>query len=133
MISKMDEGSDLNIGMDIALGLGDPCTITTTILTIPLVILFALILPGVRFFPVGLLMSVCYISVLCAMESKGNLFRSVISSTVFCIITMYLAAYVAPGATEMLRGAGVNINGLGTDVTISEPWNVLIYFFKTLF
>ena len=110
MISKMDEGSDLNIGMDIALGLGDPCTITTTILTIPLVILFALILPGVRFFPVGLLMSVCYISVLCAMESKGNLFRSVISSTVFCIITMYLAAYVAPGATEMLRGAGVNIN-----------------------
>jgi len=127
MTKRMGPGSELNIGMDIALGLGDATTITTTVISIPLVILCALILPGIQFFPVGLLMSVCYISVGCTMASKGNLLRSIISTVVFCVITLYLAAYVAPGATKMLNSAGVSISGQGTDVTFSEIWNVIIY------
>jgi PTS system galactitol-specific IIC component len=131
MIKRMGN-SNLNIGMDIALGLGDPTTITTTVVSIPIVMLFALILPGVQFFPIGLLMSVTYISVMCVLTSKGNLFRSIVSTVVFCIITFYLAAYIAPGATHMLTSAGVKLDGLGTDVTFSEPWNLLIYWVSTL-
>lgn len=132
MVKKMGKDSKLNVGMDIALGLGDPTTITTTVISIPLVMLFAIILPGVQFFPIGLLMSVTYISVMCAMASKGNLFRSITSTVVFCIITFYLAGFVAPGATEMLNSAGVGLEGLGTDVTFSTLWNLLIYWFSTI-
>ncbi|MBS4210475.1 PTS transporter subunit IIC [Bacillus sp. FJAT-50079] len=132
MIKRMGDNSKLNVGMDIALGLGDPTTITTTVVSIPLVMLFALILPGVQFFPIGLLMSITYISVMCTLTSKGNLFRSVVSTVVFCIITFYLAALIAPGATHMLTSAGVKLTGLGTDVTFSEPWNLVIYWFSTL-
>ncbi|MDN3017942.1 PTS galactitol transporter subunit IIC [Paenibacillus sp. BSR1-1] len=131
MLKRMGT-SELNVGMDIALGLGDPTTITTTVVSIPIVILFALILPGVHFFPIGLLMSVTYISVLCTLASKGNLFRSILSTVVLCIITFYLEGYVAPGATEMLTGAGVKVKGLGSDFVFSEPWNVLIYWINTL-
>lgn len=132
MIKRMGKDADLNIGMDISLGLGDPATITTTVVSIPLVMLFALILPGVHFFPIGLLMSITYISVMSTMASKGNLFRSIVSTVVFCIITFYLAGYVAPGATHMLTSAGVKLDGLATDVTFSTPWNLLIYWIDTL-
>jgi len=132
MIKKMGKDSKLNVGMDIALGLGDPTTITTTVVSIPIVMLLALILPGVMFFPIGLLMSVIYMSVLCTMASRGNLFRSITSTVVFCIITFYLAGYIAPGATKMLNSAGVGLEGLGTDFTFSPIWSVVIYWFSTL-
>lgn len=127
MVKRMKDNSKLNVGMDIALGLGDPATITTTVVSIPIVMLFALILPGVQFFPIGLLMSVTYISVMCTLASKGNLFRSITSTVVFCIITFYLAGHIAPGATQMLTSAGVEVSGLATDVTFSEIWNLVIY------
>ncbi|WP_373818233.1 PTS transporter subunit IIC [Glaesserella sp.] len=132
MTKRMGSNSELNIGMDIALGLGDATTITTTVVTIPLVILCALVLPGVQLFPVGLLMSICYMSVGCTMASKGNLLRSIISTLVFSIITLYLAAWIAPGATKMLTSAGVPVSGLGTDVTFTEIWNLVIYWVYTL-
>jgi galactitol PTS system EIIC component len=131
MIKHMGE-SELNVGMDIALGLGDPTTITTTVVSIPIVILLSLVLPGVQFFPIGLLMSVTYISVLMTLTSKGNLFRSIVSTVVLCVITFYLEAKVAPGATKMLTGAQVKVSGLASDFTFSEPWNVFINWISTL-
>ncbi|WP_245741499.1 PTS transporter subunit IIC [Propionispira arboris] len=131
---RIETEKEIIIGMDVALGLGDPTTITTTVVTIPLVILFALILPGVQFFPVGMLTSVCYFAVVCTLASNGNLFRSVISTLIYCIISMYTCAYVAPGATAMLNAAGLSINGLGTDVSVGSPiWGVLIYWLSTIF
>lgn len=133
MIKQMKGNTKLNIGMDIALGLGDPATITTTVVSIPIVMLFALILPGVQMFPIGLLMSITYISVMSTLASKGNLFRSILSTVVFSVITFYLAAHIAPGATHMLTSAGVQVEGLATDVTFSEIWNLLIYWASELF
>ncbi len=133
MKKKLDKEKELTIGMDVALGLGDPTTITTTVITIPFVILFALILPGVQFFPVGMLTSVCYFAVVCTLASNGNLVRSVISTLTYCVISMYTCAYVAPGATAMLKAAGLSITGLGTDVSVGSPiWGVIIYWFSSV-
>ncbi|EGF47016.1 PTS system galactitol-specific IIC component, partial [Lacticaseibacillus rhamnosus MTCC 5462] len=41
MTKQMGEKADLNIGMDIALGLGDPATVTTTVISIPIIVIFA--------------------------------------------------------------------------------------------
>ena len=134
MKKRMGDNENLSIGMDVALGMGDPTVITTTVITIPLVILAALVLPNVQFFPVSMLTSVCYFAVVCTLASKGNLFRSILSTLIFCIISMYTCAYVAPGATEMLRAAGFEISGLGTDVSVGAPiWGVGIYWLSTLF
>ena len=45
MKSKMGDDAEIYIGMDIALGLGDPCCITSTVIAIPCVILMAFIIP----------------------------------------------------------------------------------------
>lgn len=133
MTKQMGEESDLNIGMDLALGLGDPTTITTTVISIPLIMLAALVLPGIKMFPVGLLMSVTYVSVMTVLSSKGNLLRSIITTVIFGVIVMYLGGYVAPGATEFLTRAGVELKGQGTDFVLTGPWSILTYFISTLF
>lgn len=132
MTKQMGDNTELNIGMDVALGLGDPMTITVTVISIPLIMIAALILPNIQMFPIGLLMSVAYISVMTVMASKGNFLRSIISTVVFGVIVMYVRGYVAPGATEMLQGAGIQLEGLGTDFVLTGPWQVLTYWIKTL-
>ena len=46
---------------------------------------------------------------------------------------MYLGGYVAPGATEMLNGAGVGLKGQGTDFVLTGPWSILTYWLSTIF
>ncbi|MGT2722403.1 hypothetical protein [Streptococcus porcinus] len=45
---------------------------------------------------------------------------------------MYLGAYVAPGATEFLKGAGVKLSSQGTDFVLTGSWEILTYWIKTL-
>lgn len=133
MMKQMGENTELHIGMDIALGLGDPTAITTTVVSIPLIMIFVLLLPGMKAFPVGLLMSVTYISVMAVLGSKGNLLRSIISTVIFGVIVMYLIGWIAPGATIMLKDAGIPVSGLESDFTFTGPWSLLIYWLKTVF
>ncbi|EGJ27272.1 PTS transporter subunit IIC [Streptococcus porcinus] len=132
MMKQMGEDSELNIGMDCALALGDPATVTVTVITIPLTMLAALVLPGVRTFPIGILTSIIYMTTMTVMASKGNVIRSIISTLLFSIVVMYLGAYVAPGATEFLKGAGVKLSSQGTDFVLTGPWEILTYWIKTL-
>ena len=132
MNKMMGDDTDLNIGMDVALGLGDPATITTTVISIPIVVIFALILPGMKLFPVCLLMSITYISVMTVMASKGNLLRSIISAVLFSILVIYLEGWVAPGATAMLKGSGVGLNGQGSDFVLTGPWELVTYWLHTI-
>jgi PTS system galactitol-specific IIC component len=132
MTRRSGNNANLNVGMDISLGLGDQTTITNTLYSIPLILILALVLPGVKFFPLGVFMSVTYISVMSVLAGKGNLFRSVVSNLVICTITFYLGGYVAPAATVMLTNAGIPLDSPATDIVFSEIWNVLIYWLSTV-
>ena len=86
MKRKMGDDAEIYIGMDIALGLGDPCCITSTVIAIPCVILMAFIIPNMTYFPIGLLTIVCYVTPMCVMASKGNLFRSIVTTILLSLI-----------------------------------------------
>lgn len=106
---------ELNIGMDIALALGDPTAITTTVLMIPLAIAFAFIIPGMTYFPVGVLTNIVYMVPLICLAHKGNLFRSIITSAVFLFAVEWMANIFAPEATAMMKASGVKVDGMVTD------------------
>ncbi|GLI20204.1 PTS galactitol transporter subunit IIC [Tepidanaerobacter syntrophicus] len=115
MKKKVGEDSELYIGMDIALGLGDPTAITTTVILIPLAILYAFLIPNMSYFPVGLLTVIVYIVPLLAMASNGNLLRTLISSAIFLLIVEICANIFAPEATAMMHATGVTVEGTVTD------------------
>ncbi|EAA2974036.1 PTS galactitol transporter subunit IIC [Escherichia coli] len=132
MQKQMGKDAELNIGMDCALALGDPATVTVTVITIPLTMLCALVLPDIKIFPIGVLMSIIYMTTMTVMVSNGNVVRSIISTLLFCVVVMYLGGYVAPGATQFLAGAGVGLQGQGTDFVLTGPWEILTYWLSTV-
>lgn len=115
MKKSLGENSKIYIGMDVALSLGDPVCITTTVICIPLVILMAFIIPHMTFFPVGILTVICYIVPFCALPSKGNLLRTLISSVFVLLLVVFFANYFASEATAMLSVTGVKVSGMVTD------------------
>lgn len=126
--------SEIYIGMDIALSLGDPACITTTILTIPVVILFAFIIPGMTYFPIPILGVICYVVPLCVMSSNGNLFRSLITAFFSMFYIVYFSNMFAPEATLMMAATGMPVQGMVTDGFFGfDPGCVIIGFLFRIF
>lgn len=127
MKKKIGNDSEIYIGMDIALGLGDPACITTTVVTIPFVILMAFIIPGMTYFPLGLLGEVCYLTPMIVLASKGNLFRSIVVTITCMFIVVFCANIFAPEATAMMNVTGVPVDGMVTASHFGwNPGNIII-------
>lgn len=108
MIKKLGKDADFNIGVDIALGVGDQTAITVGALMIPIAILLAFILPGNAFFPIAFFgSSLTYAMVTVCMVSKGNVFRSILIGTVYMVFTIYAFNFTADICTQFVVNAGV--------------------------
>lgn len=120
--SKLGEDAEIYIGMDIALGLGDPTCITATAIMIPIVIGLSFLIPDMRFFPLGILAEVCYIAPMAAMTSRGNLLRTLLCMSAVFFIAMWLMSINADFCTQFLNIC--NVDFAGTAVTASHfGWN----------
>lgn len=116
MKKHLGEDAELWIGMDVALGLGDPACVTCTAICIPITIAMAFIIPNMTYFPIGLLTIVCYTTVFCVMASNGNLIRSLVCSILCMFIIAFCANQFVPEATAMFSVTGLDLKGgLATD------------------
>lgn len=113
--SKDGKERELVIGMDIALGLGDPTAVTATVLLIPMAILFAFLIPGMTYFPVGMLTGIVYMVPLIALGCRGNLFRTLVAGSFFLLFVEWMTHLLAPEATMMMKATGVPVDGTVTD------------------
>lgn len=129
MHEKVGEDADLYIGMDVSLGLGDPACITCAAVMIPVTILLSFLIPGMRFFPLGILAEVCYLAPMCVLASKGNIFRTMVTMIILMYLTLFFANMFIPEATQMLSVTGVNIDGMVTASHFGwNPGNLLVSF-----
>lgn len=116
-LGKNKDGSEreLSIGMDVALALGDPAAITITVLMIPLCIAFAFIIPGMNYFPVGMLTVIVYMMPMICLACNGNMFRSLIIGAIYMFFVEWGASFFAPEAIAMMHATGVHVSGSVTD------------------
>lgn len=116
MRKHLGEDAELWIGMDVALGLGDPACVTCTAICIPITIAFAFLIPNMTYFPIGVLTIVCYTTVFCVLASDGNLIRSLICSILSMFIIVFCANLFVPEATTFFNVTGLDIgNNMATD------------------
>ena len=115
MKKHVSSEANLWIGMDVCLGLGHPTCIVCTAICIPFTILLAFLIPGMSYFPIGTLTSVCYITVLCVMACKGRLVRSLICCMVSMLLIVWGANQFAVEATAMINSTNLHVDGLITD------------------
>lgn len=123
------------VGMDIALALGDPCAITSAVILVPVLILFALFIPAIKFFPTSCLSTIIYFAALPSMVHKGDLLRTIVTTALLELFFMLCASIFAPEATKMLVTLGVETGGITwTDASFGNNIAIpIIAFISRLF
>lgn len=96
----------LYIGLDSAVGVGNPITIAISLILVPLTLIIALILPGNKVLPFGDLATLPYMFVLILPLCKNNGFRALIVGIVSLISGLYFATDIAGLHTSMAISSG---------------------------
>lgn len=129
MQKKLGNEYDINIGMDVALGLGDTCAIQTAVIMIPITIALGFIVPGVNFFPIGLVGGMVYTTTVSSWASKGNVLKTLISAIMVTIYELIAMSFMAGLTTLVVKAAGTMDLSGGAQVvgTVCDTiYNVII-------
>ena len=108
ILQKRTGGRNLFIGVDCAIAVGHSAVLATTTLMIPLMILFAFIIPGARMMPLADLPSLLFFWVYIVAPCGGDIIRCLIACIVAGLIVTVLLLKVAPygAAAAALQGVG---------------------------
>ena len=106
---KRAGGRDIHIGLDSAIIIGHPSTISASLLLVPIAILLSIILPGNRVILFADLAAIPFFVVMYGPLMKGNIFRMTVAGTLFLIAGFYMATAMGPLFTAAAQNAGFAI------------------------
>lgn len=104
-------GSSRNWSLSVndAVGYGEPATLMTGLILIPIMVLLAVVLPGNETLPLVDLIALPYMVEMIICTSKGNIFKGIISGVIWFSIGLYVCTFTAPYFTEVAAQVGVVI------------------------
>lgn len=97
------------IGMDAAVALGNPTTITTALILTPVILLLALIVPHNQFLPFTDISSTPYIMALIVPMCNENAFRSLLTGIIMMAVGLLIATAIAPVFTQAAVASGYSL------------------------
>ena len=110
--SHLGDDYDIYIGMDEALYLGDEVGIQCSVIMIPIALALAF-LPGVTVFPIASIGSLCYTTCACSLFAKGDVFKTIVASSVCLIYCFEIYSFMAPLATKLALETGYITASMG--------------------
>ncbi len=120
------------IGLDSAVGVGHPMSLTVALILVPLSVFLAVILPGNRTLPFADLSVYPWMFVLITPVVKGNGFRALLIGLVCVIGGLYISTYLSTYMTPAAIKAGYDM-GTATEITsICDGANPLTFLFVLL-
>lgn len=124
-------GRQWYLGINDATGFGEPSTLISGILLIPIMILLAVILPGNKVLPLVDLIAIPFLIQTIIAITRGNIMKSVIIGAVWFSFGLYTATYTASMFTQVATQVGVEIPAVGLMVTsfaiLTNPFAALIF------
>jgi PTS system galactitol-specific IIC component len=105
------------IALDNAIIVGKPAVIVSGLILIPIALILALVLPGVRFLPIGDLANMVGLVIMITVASRGNVIRSVLISIPAVVGSLYVAGALAPMFTALAFDAGFTVPGYSGEIT----------------
>jgi PTS system galactitol-specific IIC component len=88
------------IGLDSAVGIGHPITLTVALILVPIAVFLAVILPGNKVLPFGDLATIPWMFVLITPIVRGNGFRALIVGVIVLSFGLLIATNLAPLFTQ---------------------------------
>ncbi|GGE31545.1 putative permease IIC component [Pullulanibacillus camelliae] len=122
--NKRFHGKELFIGLDSAVTLGHPTTITVGILIIPITLLLSALLPGNHVLPLADLAFAPFFICMATIMHKGDVIRTLISSTINMVLVLYISTYFSPYYTNLAKNGGFDVAKNGTKVSALYVGNV---------
>ena len=125
-------GREFFIGLDSAILIGHPITITAGILLIPITLLLAAILPGNTTLPAADLAATAFFVAMVPPLTRGNLFRSILYGTIIMAIVLYIASAFAPLLTQIAQDIGYAIPEGAVQITGLSGGNWIAWILTTI-
>lgn len=105
------------IGLDVAIIVGNTSIIVTALLLMPIALLLAFLLPGIRFIPLGDLANLMCPLALIVVATRGNIIRSVLLGIPVIIAKLYIASTLAPLFTKLTTACHLSFEGYSGAIT----------------
>ena len=97
------------IAVNDAVGYGEPATLISGLLLIPIMVAVSVVLPGNQVLPVVDLLAIPYMVQGLVAVYKGNISKILVAGTIWFSLGLLMCTYTAPLFTEVARGAGFAI------------------------
>ncbi len=126
-MSRKFPGRKMNIGMDLAVLLGDKEVITMAMIMVPITLVLAIILPYNKLLPFTDLPAMTYFMVAPVMAGKRNSFRSLLIGVIVICGMLFIATDLAPLFTQVGTSSGLIDAGSGSVSALSGGGEVLAW------
>lgn len=117
---------DLYIGLDSAITIGHPVTISIGFLMIPVFMVVAAILPGNTTLPLGEVPFAAFYVCFATIVHRANRRRTIVSSLIFIPIVLWVSSWAAPMFTQLANSAGMDLVAAGQQATTMALGNLFI-------
>lgn len=108
-MTKRFKGQEFYIGMDSAVLLGHPTTITVGLVLMPIALLLAIILPGNAIIPLAGISSMQWDVAMATVIHKGKFWRTLVSGIIGTAMVLLISSYFAPYITQFALSGAISI------------------------
>jgi len=137
IVSKKMKDKEVYIGMDVAIGVGNPTVLIVSIIIIPIMLVLSAIIPGNRMLPFADLSSMALYVLWAVVVCKGNLFRSIVAAIVGAIVYLLCGTFVSNVYTQAAINAAPDMIPEGTmfvsSISAGNPLYTILLFITKLF
>lgn len=98
--TKFKNRGKIFIGLDSAVGIGHPITLTVALILVPVAVFLAVILPGNKVLPFGDLATIPWMFVLITPMVRGNGFRALVVGVIVLAVGLLIATNLSPLFTQ---------------------------------
>ena len=122
---KFKGNSKLYIGLDSAVGVGNPVTLTISLVMVPITILLAFLIPGNEFLPFASLAGLPFMFVLIAPLCRGDFFRTLVVGIIIVSGGLLIGTNIAPIFTEAAAAANFSVpegSSLISSIDYGSSW-----------
>lgn len=137
MASRKLKGREIRIGMDAAIGVGNPDVLLLSILIIPIMLVLSAAMPHNRMLPFADLSSMTLYILWAVIACRGNMFRALIAGTIGAALYLLCGTYVANVYTDAATALAPDMIPEGTmlvsSISAGNPiYTVLLFLCKIL-
>ncbi len=124
---KFKARGKIYIGLDSAIGIGNPTTLAVSLILIPVALVLAVILPGNEVLPLVDLSVIPYMFVLIIPIVNGNGFRAIVIGIVNLSLGLLIATHLAPAITQCAAASAFQVAANTTISSICDGANPLTW------